>query len=406
MKKSNVNWTIKRIVKDIDKGVINFDYPIQRAGGQWDNLQQSLLIHSVASDYPIPAIYTIVETEKVEGRDVMKYQVIDGKQRLTNLRAFLKGEFALHEDTPNVIIDGKSYELKERIFDELEEEVQDAITDFPLLTYKIEEYTDEEIEDLFFRLNNGTPLSKQQQAKGKMGKEWALIIKELAEHPFMLNKTSFTKLQLRKADNETALIQSMMLLDDKHELESISSNHVFKYTLEFKNDDGHKQALVNKIKKALDFLDKAFEVKESTILKKVHFPMTIVNTLYAIEKGITPKQFALWADEFKKALKGKSEIKTNYKSYSGAGSVKKHMALGRVEEMRKHIDKFFANYKEDKAPVAQQKSDKKVEPKKQEQKSKSNSKKKVLENDKNKATSELQDTINEIALALELDEIN
>lgn len=350
MKKSKVEWTAKRIVKDIKNGVINFDYPIQREGGQWDNMQQSLLIHSIASDYPVPNIYAITETVDVNGKKKMIYQVLDGKQRLTNIADFVNDKYALNESTPKVVIDDREYEVAGKFFSELDEEVQDAINDFQLTFYKLEDFDDEEIEDLFFRLNNGTPLSKQQQAKGKMGIEWARKIKELVEHSFMKDKSSFTALQIRKADNETALVQSMMLLDNEHELKSISSNDVFKYTLEFKGDDSHKSKLVKEVKDTLDYLDKAFEVQESALLKKVHFPMVIVNANYAMKKGIAPEKFSVWAEDFKKVLRDKKKdrpvIESDYKRYGGAGSVKKDKVLGRVNAMREHMDKFFEQYKE------------------------------------------------------------
>lgn len=367
MKKSNINWTVKNIAKNIDKGIINFNYPIQREGGQWDNLQQSLLIHSIASDYPIPAIYAIAEKGELNGKETLLYQILDGKQRLTNIAGFVNGDYALHEDTPKTTIDGEEYELSEMIFDELNEEVQDQILSFAIQTYKLDEFTDEEVEDLFFRLNNGTPLSKQQKAKAKMGKEWAEKVREMISHPLMKDKASFTKLQIRKADNETALMQAMMLLDDNYEVKSISSNDVFKYTQTFREDEENKLKLVDTVIKAMNFLNEAYEVKESVLLKKVHFPMTIINALKSIDKGITPQQFAYWTDEFKDALKEKSEIKTDYKEYGGAGSVKKEKTLGRIKSMESHINEFFEGYQAQVNPTnpVESKKEKKsaVEPK-------------------------------------------
>lgn len=347
MKKSSINWTVKQFAGMVDKGTISFNYPIQRAGGQWDDMQKSLLIHSLAGDYPVPPLYSIVEkqVQEVKGKEkeVSVYMILDGKQRLTNITSFIKNEYALHEGTPSVSIDDEDYVLAGKTFDELEEEVQDKVRDFNLLNYKIDEATDEEIEDMFFRLNNGTPLSKQQKAKAKMGNAWAGKIKELTSHNMMKEKASFTELQLRKADDETALLQTMMLIDDSYEWKSISSNDVFDYAQSFKNDES-KDEIIEKIKATMDYLDKAFDGKESVLLKKVHFPMTLITAMKAMEMDIHHLRFSDWKEEFKKALKHKSDIRTNYKNYGGAGSVKKDKTNGRINAMQEHLIAYFEKF--------------------------------------------------------------
>lgn len=348
MRKTTVQWTMKKFMAEVKKGTVKFDYPIQRAGGQWDNLQKSVLIHSLAEDFPVPPIYAIeVEeaqlNEKTNKEKTIKVlQVLDGKQRLNNVKDFTMNEYVLHDDTPNAFIDGEEYVLAGKTFDELDEEVRDAIMDFSLPAVKLENATDEQIEDIFFRLNNGTPLSKQQKAKAKMGSEWAGQIKELVTHDLMKNKASFTELQLRKADDEMAILQTMMLLDENYEMKSISSNDVFDYSQTFKNND-EKKTIGRKIVTAMDYLDKAFQDKENLLLKKIHFPMTIITALKAIEKGIHTLRFNDWKEEFKLALRNKSEYTTNYKKFGGAGSVKKAKTEGRIEEMEKHLILYFQN---------------------------------------------------------------
>lgn len=333
MKKSAVSWSVKQYNKMFAKGTIAFDYPIQRAGEQWDLWQKSDLIHSLADDYPVPPLYSIKE------EDI--YKILDGKQRLTNIIDFVNDKYALHVDTEPVTIDGKEYQLAEMLFSELHEEVQDNIKDYMLTNYKLDEATDEEIEKMFLKLNNGTPLSKQQKSKSHMGTEWAKKLKGIMEHSFITNKSAFSAGQIRKADDETAFIQTMMLLDESHELKSISSNHVYDYTKTFKEDEENKIALADKLVEVMDYLDQAFEEKEKVLSKKVNFPMLLLTGKLAIEKGITVIEFKNWTEEFKLALKGKSEIETNYTEFSGAGSVKKDRALGRLREMQKHFEEFF-----------------------------------------------------------------
>ena len=339
-----MQYTIKNFMKDVEDNLISFTYPIQREGGQWDKTQKSLLIHSILANYPVPSLYAL--NEKIDGKLVL--QVLDGKQRLTNIRDFIDGEFYLHEvDTPPVVIRGKKEILAGLTFDELSKNAQDAILDFSLDICKIEEATDEEIEDMFFRLNNGTPLSKQQKAKAKMGSEWATKIQDLVKHDLITKKASFTPLQIRKADHETALLQTMMLIDPNHELKSISSNDVFAYSQTFKEDAKNKEEIVKKLVDVMDYLDNSFETKEPMLLKKVHFPMTILTAMMAKERKLDNIKFGDWRTEFKKSLKATPEdllsddiIATDYKNFGGAGSVKKDKTLGRVNAMKEHLEKY------------------------------------------------------------------
>lgn len=333
MNKSSISWSLKQYRQMYCNGKISFDYPIQRKGNQWDLWQKSLLIHSLSSDFPVPAFYAI--------REEQVYYILDGKQRLTTLVDFVENKFALHENTPNANIFGKEYPLAEMMFEELQQTVQDQILSFMLTLYKIDDATDEEIEDMFYRLNNGTPLSKQQKAKAKMGTMWANKIKSLIDHPFMKEKANFTYAQLKRADDETALLQTMMLMDKSYELKGIASNNVVDYTATFKEDEKNKLNLVENILEIMDYLDQVYGEKEKVLTRKVNFPMLLLTAKLAIEEGITVIEFLTWTDEFKQSLKDKGEIETNYKEFSGQGSVKKHKTLGRIEEMQKHFMTYF-----------------------------------------------------------------
>lgn len=341
VKKASISWPVKQFKRMYENGKLSFDYPIQRQGGQWDHLQKSLLIHSLADDFPVPPFYSTVEKIVLNEKEVDVYFILDGKQRLTNVFDYINLQYPLHIETPDAEIEDETFQLSGKYYNELDEVVQDQIISYSLLNYKMDDVTDEEIEDLFYRLNNGTPLTKQQKAKAKMGTEWAKEIQGLVEHPLM-NKAAFTALQLQKADHETTILQTMMLLDENHELKSISSNDVFEYTKTFKEDAENKKALVTELELVMDYLNDGIEVREGTLLKKIHFPMLLITAQKALQTSVNVYQFYEWMEDFKMALKGKSELETPYKEFGGQGSVKKDKTLGRVREMKTHFDKYFS----------------------------------------------------------------
>ena len=82
---------LSSLLKDIDRGKFNFDHPLQRKSGIWNKKMMSLLIDSAIRMYPIyPAL--VEETENGE------YAVIDGKQRLTIFKAYIKTDMQVFTD--------------------------------------------------------------------------------------------------------------------------------------------------------------------------------------------------------------------------------------------------------------------------------------------------------------------
>lgn len=341
MKKLSLNWNVRQLKKMYENKIISFEHPIQRTGDQWDISQKSLLIHSILEDFPVPALYSKVEKSTIDEEVKNVYYILDGKQRLTSIISYLNNEYILHKDTPSARINGKEYNIANKSYDDLEEELQDEIISFSLQIYRLDEATDEDIEEVFFRLNNGTSLSKQQKARSKMGLEWVTKVKELIDNPLM-DKASFTGLQIRKAENETAILQAVMMIDQTYEWKSISSNEIFDYSQTFKNDES-KDQYIQRIKSAMDYLDEALVEDNNVMLKKTNFPMTVITAMVAKDNNIATKSFYHWTMEFEKELfRGKgSVIPTNYKDYTGTGSVRKYKAIGRTKEMVKHLLTYF-----------------------------------------------------------------
>lgn len=104
MKKSTIPYTLTQLKKMFEKsGILDFDCPIQRRYGSWDEFKKSLLVHSMLVNFVVPPIYMTKEnkgTKDTKGRPVSNYSCIDGQHRLRSMFDFLNDEFALHEETP------------------------------------------------------------------------------------------------------------------------------------------------------------------------------------------------------------------------------------------------------------------------------------------------------------------
>lgn len=338
MIKTTLNWTIKNLKAMHDsKETLNFDHPIQRQSAQWTNLQQSLLVHSILANYPVPAVY-VEKTDSAEtddkGKAIYKYSVLDGKQRMTTVFSFINGDYALNEETPAAKIEGESYTLASKTFAELDEDVRQELLRFKFSIFAFEDATDDEIEEIFFRLNNSTPLSKPQKARPLMGTENARFINSILTGSFFTEKCNFSNLQLRKSDDMCTLLQSMMLLDHKYndyEYSSISADEVMKYSAAIKGNYSEEQK--DLLLEIIDYLDEAFDEKEK-MLKKINIPMAIMMADIAIKKEIEPNEFHDWFLYFFVSCK-------DYSQYCSSGSIKKEKVLGRLTTMEAHFTKHF-----------------------------------------------------------------
>jgi hypothetical protein len=351
---STGSYSIRQLIMMAEKEKLLFDYPIQRPGGQWKRQQESYLIHSLAADYPIPPIYllssmTIREIKKNNGpvnESVTVMNVLDGKQRITTAMRFRHGLFSLDKTTPNVFINDEEFELAGKKFEALDPEVQEMVLSRTLITYTInsENVTDEEIEDLFFRMNNGTGLSVAHKTKPLMGTEWAKRIVNIGNHDlFNRNIAAFSPAQLKAEGHLIAILQTMMMMDD-YAYKNVSQRVISEYGETFKEDTERKIELLDNVEKALDYLDQTFSSKQGFLLKKVNFPMTVLTAIDAIEMGIKHEMFAEWAYEFAEACKSKQSVgffPTSYMNYSGIGSTDLPKALGRLKEMKRHFNEYL-----------------------------------------------------------------
>lgn len=339
MIRTTLNWTVKNLKVMFDeKCTLSFNHPIQRQSSQWDNEQQSLLIHSMLANFPVPNVY-VHKTESVEvdakGKHTYNYSVLDGKQRMTTVFSFINGEYALAENTPDVEIEDITYQIAGKYFEDLHEDVQQEILRFRFSIQAFEDVTDEIIEEIFFRLNNSTPLTKPQKARPLMGVENSIFINEILAGRFFTEKCAFSKMQLKNSDDMCTLLQAMMLLDNKYrgyDFTSISADEVMRYSSYIKNN--YPVECQERLKKIIGFLNNVFYQKEKN-LKKINIPIVFLVADEALKMSVTNINFRRWFNIFF------DEHKEEYNLYCSSGSIKKDKTYGRIEVMTRCFEDYF-----------------------------------------------------------------
>ena len=323
-----------------EKKVLSFDHPIQRKSEQWSDTQKSLLIHSMLANYPVPNIYVLREDSQEldeKNKPVFNYFVMDGKQRLTSVLSYIWGEFPLDENIPAIIIEDVEYQIAGKYFCDLEEPVQYEIKRYKFDIIAFEECSNREIEEIFFRLNNSTPLTKSQVAKAKVGVEIAELINELLTSKFFTVSCNFSKAQLKASDDQKVLIQSMMLLDTNNvpdfELKDFSENSILEYSESIRGTYTDKQS--NILKSAIQYLTDAFPEKNKQ-LRKISIPTLVYMADIAEDKEIKPMYFRQWFEFFTE----EDELMEDYKTFCSTGSTKLEKVQGRLAVMTKSFCKY------------------------------------------------------------------
>lgn len=151
---------------------------IQREDTVWSLEQKQLLIDSIYNDYDIPKLYLRIPED-----NPAVWWLIDGQQRLTAIKEFLDNKFPLGDET------SIPAEVHNKFCKDL-----DPINKSKIITRTIDAVkltcTDDEEEDMFLRLNKGTPLSAAEKRNAIRG-ELRDAIKELSKHKFFINKINF-----------------------------------------------------------------------------------------------------------------------------------------------------------------------------------------------------------------------
>lgn len=254
--------TAKSVVNRIRKGNILFDSYFQRQTNQWSRAQKALLIDSALRGIPIPSVY--LEKRISEDGDITNL-VIDGCQRLSTIAEFMNGDFKLPRGLPDVEgmkIAGCSYKT-------LPEVLQSTLNDCSIILCVIESAAEEEVVELFRRLNNGKPLTAAQQNKAVMGKRLAHMVAKLASKPVFEKILSPT--QLKRDEAQMVVVQSLMLLTG--EVTNMRNKQIQAFIEEYAqriNEDDIRLA-----ERLFDMLDTMLPDGRSLSLKKVSVPAII-----------------------------------------------------------------------------------------------------------------------------------
>lgn len=183
------------------------DPPYQRVSDIWPLDKRQLLIDSILNGFDIPKLYFhVLAPPRKAGKLVQKYAIIDGKQRLDAVWAFIDGKFALADDfeylhDSKIKAGGLSYGDLSDKYPQLRARF-DA-TQLAVVVVRTDDL--ELIEDMFSRLNEAVPLNAPEK-RNAFGGEMPPAIRQLAGHAFFTDKVPFEDKRYKHRDLATKFL--------------------------------------------------------------------------------------------------------------------------------------------------------------------------------------------------------
>ena len=163
------SWPLLSLNKRRNQINTNPDY--QRPS-VWTKNQKQMLIDSILRDYDVPKIY-LHKTEED------KYDVVDGQQRIRAIWSFYDDEFPLAKDADDV----NGHSVANKKYSELDPDVTDIIDIYNLDLVILDNISEDEIREMFLRLQNGTSLKAQEKRNAIPGK-MRDFVKSIANNDF------------------------------------------------------------------------------------------------------------------------------------------------------------------------------------------------------------------------------
>lgn len=346
---SNKAWSTNQLAAMTRNGKITFNNIVQRAL-VWNKVKKSELIHSLIIGMPVPSVYANRLDDGSGKKNPYYYDILDGKQRLSTIAAFINNEFALAKIP---LLNNVTYyndmtgqeetvDIADMHFEELPEGVQEKVKNARLSVIYFDELSHEQTKLVFKRLNNGQNLTAKSRALASCKNIEDLL--NIGEHPV------FEEMLTNKArDNKNQAIIVMkcwtMLYKNMDEISFASKD--FNPMLESVEIADEEKLTLTEIFNLMSSTHATLmEMKEKRVARKLytetHFVSLIPFFKDAVENGYDREIIANWLVTFFKVDEGVS-VSEDYNNAASAGSAKNDSINTRNNELSDSYSEFFGN---------------------------------------------------------------
>jgi hypothetical protein len=228
-----------------DQGQLALTTEFQR-NSVWPSAAKAYLIDTILNDRPIPLLFLQRVSSAQTGRP--GYAVIDGQQRLRAIFDFIDDRFRLTQSNKKAPYYKKKYS-------ELVQRYQDAIHAYDLPVQELTGYTDDDIKDVFVRMNRYVvKLSPQELRHAKGSGKFSEFVERIGKWDFWKTHRIITAQQRKRMRSvEFAAELTILLIEGPQDKKSAIELYYGQYRDRF--PDGHR--IESRLKMFMSWLDSA-----------------------------------------------------------------------------------------------------------------------------------------------------
>ena len=216
-----IERTVGDLIEYAKENFLHVNSEYQR-GLRWKVTQKEMFIDSIFRGYSIPAFYLHKKEKSVGEHKNINFDIVDGQQRIEAIQSFYEGVFATFDPSCNSKFQFPFFFKEEpcewggKKYSELSDDLKNKFRNHKVVVYEIDTENENEIRDLFIRLQGGTPLTDQEKRDSWPGNftEFVLNVGGKPEEPKWPGHKLFTEIfQSRNKDSSRrALVAQTFML--------------------------------------------------------------------------------------------------------------------------------------------------------------------------------------------------
>ena len=173
MNVQQTQFTIADYCRGLKDGSITVNRDYQRSAKVWPPAARSFLIESLLLDFPIPKL-SLRQVTDIKSRATRK-EIVDGQQRSQAILDYSNDEFPITRKGAPSSIFGRRYS-------DLDDDIKQRFLDYGLPIDLFVGATDEEIREVFRRINSYTvPLNAEEKRHAEFQGEFKWFVHDLTE---------------------------------------------------------------------------------------------------------------------------------------------------------------------------------------------------------------------------------